>query len=181
MDSKSSGPSGAKPTQAKPLGADDIPGAISPEEAASRGQEGAAPATGGQRGARGGQIARLREGMGGGGAGGGGQQGAQLARLRAMLGRGGDGGGERMGGGGGGDPLGGRMGPGRMGGRELLEQLKSRLNADDGGENAQRKRLAAAVNRIAEDYARLEQEVERLKSELADAEEKIRILNYEDQ
>jgi hypothetical protein len=177
MDSKSSGPSGAKPTQAKPLGVDDIPGAISPEEAASSGQ-GAVPAAGGQRGARGGEISRLREGIGGGGAGG--QQGAQLARLRAMLGRsGGDAGG-------GGDPLGGRMGagrmgPGRMGGREVLEQLKSRLNTADGGENNQRKRLAAAVNLIAEDYARLEQEVERLKGELADAEEKIRILNYEDQ
>lgn len=177
MDTKSSGP-GAKPTQAKPLGVDDIPGAIPPEEATSSGQQGAAPAAGGQRGARGAEIGRLRDGMGGGGAGG--QQGNQLARLRAMLGRSGDAGGGRMGGGG--DPQGGRMGPGRMGGREMLEQLKSRLNADDGGENnQQRKRLAAAVNRIAEDYAKLEQEVERLKGELADAEEKIRILNYEDQ
>ena len=188
-----------QPGAAPSLGVQDIPGAITPEEAASRGDEGTAAfgAGGGQGRARGGFAGQ------GGGMAGGGEGGGPGARFRQMQGRGGPGGGmggmrAGMGGGAGGGGMGAGMGGGPGGGmragmsagmgggmgagmgdgdpiargRQLLDMLQSRLN--NGGEGTQR--LAMPISRIGEGYTMLEQEVARLKAELADAEERIRVL-----
>ena len=174
----------------RPLGVEDIPGAVSPEQAARTGAAPAAAAGGGGPGgtAVGGEnrarlAALLRQGGQGGnpGAGGGGQQGigarlrdmqasgggagagagaggqqALAARLREMQARGGAGGGDA-------DPI--------ARGRELIDVLKTVMSQREGGQ-----RLMQPLTRIAEGYALLEQEVERLKRELADAQEQIKVL-----
>jgi hypothetical protein len=196
--SAASGTQQSGPGAARSLGVKDIPGAISPEEAARRGDEGGAGfGVGGGQGRGRGAFAGQGGGAAGGGEGGGpgarfrqmqggGEGGGQGpgARFRQMQGRGGPAGG--MGGGMGGGMAGGMMGGGMgagMGaglgdgdpiarGRQLLDMLQSRLGT--GGEGSQR--LAMPISRIAEGYTMLEQEVARLRAELADAEERIRVL-----
>ena len=139
----------------RPLGVTDIPGAI-PPEGARRG--GGTTAGGGPDRAKVAEFLRRRGGLGGGGEGAP-RQGMQGGGIRELQGR--------RGGEASSDPI--------VRGRELLDRFKSRLN-ESGDEGGQGQRLAAGINLIDQGYTKLEQEVERLKSELADAEEKLRVL-----
>ena len=139
----------------RPLGVGDIPGALRPD-GPRRGGENASG--GGPDRAKVAEFLRRRGGMGGAGERGGQQGGGAAAR--ELQGR--------RGGQASGDPI--------ARGRELLDRLKSRLNESSGDEGGQSQRLAAGINLIDQGYKRLEDEVERLKNELADAEEKLRVL-----
>jgi hypothetical protein len=142
----------------RPLGVADIPGAIPPDGPR---QGGGTTAGGGPDRAKVAEFLRRRGGLGGGGEGAPrqGMQGGGMLQGRR-------GGGEASA-----DPA--------VRGRELLDRLKSRLN-EPGEEGGQNQRFAAGINLIDQGYAKLEQDVERLKSELAEAEEKLRILLDQD-
>lgn len=141
----------------RPLGVADIPGAIPPDGAR---QGGGTTAGGGPDRAKVAEFLRRRGGLGGGGEGAPrqGMQGGGMLQGRR--------GGEASS-----DPV--------VRGRELLDRLKSRLN-EPGEEGGQNQRFAAGINLIDQGYTKLEQDVERLKSELADAEEKLQVLLDQD-
>lgn len=149
----------------------DIPGAVAPNQATTRGDVEPArrPASGSDSGGgnadRRQQLLALLQDSG---AGRGDDKGRILRQLLRSRGQGGKGPGGAGAGGGGGK------------GSQVLDQIISRLNAASGGDDKRRNALVKALERVKNNHAGLEREVESLRARLDEAEEKLRILTEGD-
>lgn len=143
----------------------EIPGAVSPGEGEDwEGGEATGEATktpGGDKRARIAALMRKR-GAGGGAAGAGGGKGQLRERLRGLA-------------------VGGAAGGGGAGGRAMLGRVLSQLKERSGGTDGKGKRLIQVLEAVAKDFDKLEADVGTLRAQLADAEEKIRVLTEGDE
>lgn len=138
----------------------EIPGAVSPDEAEGwepAGGEAAAPQA--DKRAR---IAALMRKRGGEGRGGGGK-GQLRDRLRARAAAG-----EGAGAAGGG------------GGRAMLDRVLTQMKERGGAEGGKRQRLVQVLEAVARDFDAQERQLKTLREQLADAEEKLRVLTEGD-
>jgi len=153
------------------LGVEDIPGAISPEAANKEpAAEGEVLTQGESNQGRRGQLAamlRRRQQQGGGGGGGG-------AGLQQTM----RGGGARRRGqrGGGAGAASGEPQDDVAKGRQILNRLNQRMGESGAGGGQQKRGLVMAIKQISRGYDELEQEVNRLRTELSDTQEKLRTL-----